>query len=277
MVLDITRNAGWVARREVLWKMEKRKIAEGLTKKQLEDIRAFFFTGIPHEGSWLQPARMLDCFPVFTVEGIAWCLQAYGATDKKDRGCPDARTDYMEVQCLFLRGLDSVPGLGRNERFQLFRYVFGETYDPSRRFPFLIGVESECRSFELHANNFFEFGCGSKVYSWLKRAGDDEPLWVGLLDFFFSLMPHVDVRIFDQRMEESGLVYLEKGVRLDTTQSRLRKIMTWCFDYPDPTKGAPEGESRRRYLAEFRSRMDSLENYPGELSQVWNAIKQEHS
>ncbi|MCY1446068.1 hypothetical protein D9M71_626140 [compost metagenome] len=219
---------------------------------------------------------MLDYFPILTVEGIAWCLQDYGATDKKDRNYPDARTDYMEVQYLFLHGLGNVPALDRNERLELFRYVFGETYDPSRRFPFLIGEESEHRSFELHANNFFQSGCGSEVYGWLKRVDYDEPLWVGLLDFFFSLIPHVDVQIFNRQMEESGLVYLEKRVRLDLTQSRLRKIMTWCFDYPDPTKGAPAGESRRRYLAEFRTRMDSLENYPGELGQVWNAIKQEY-
>jgi hypothetical protein len=69
-----------------------------------------------------------------------------------------------------------------------------------------------------------------------------------LLDFFFSLVPHVDVRIFDQKMEESRLAYLDKGDALDITQLRLRNIMTWCFDYPDPTKGAPAGESRRRYL-----------------------------
>ncbi|WPP47489.1 hypothetical protein [Pseudomonas sp. AN-1] len=157
----------------------------------------------------------------------------------------------------------------------LFHHVFGETYDPSRRFPFLIGEETEHRSFELHANTLF---CSSMYFSyiWLYREYNEEPLWSALLDFFFSLVPHVDVRIFDQKMEENGLVRLERGETLELTQSRLRDIMTWCFDYPDPTKGAPEGESRRRYLAEFRRRMDSLESYPGELGQVWNAIKQEY-
>lgn len=274
MFLDITQDPQWLAQREQLWQAIKRETAEGLTKKQLEDIRTFFFTGVPRKNSWLRPARMLDCFPVFTVEGIAWCLRTYGALAKSDK--PFADSDYWMVQSLFRNGLSSVPGLPREEWLHLFHHVFGETYDPLRRFPFLIGEESEQRPLELHANNLFESGCGSKVYSWLKRVDDDEPMWVGLLDFFFSLVPHVDERIFDQKMEESGLVYLQKGVRLELTQSRLRKIMTWCFNYPDPTKGAPEGESRRRYLAEFRRRMDSLENYPGELGQVWNAIKQEY-
>lgn len=274
MILDITQDPQWLAQRELLWQAEKRKVAEGLTKKELEDIRAFFFTGAPRKNSWLPPARMLDFFPVFTVEGIAWCLRTYGALAKSDK--PSASSDYWLVQSLFRNGLSDVPGLSREEQLHLFHYVFCETYDPSRRFPFLIGEESEHRSFELHANNLFE-SAGATVYSWLKRADEEEPLWSALLDFFFSLVPHVDVRIFDQKMEERRQTTLQKSVRLDLTQERLRKIMTWCFDYPDPTKGAPEGESRRRYLAEFRRRMDSLENYPGELGQVWNAIKQEYS
>lgn len=275
MILDITQDPQWLAQRELLWQAEKRKVAEGLTKKELEDIRAFFFTGAPRKNSWLPPARMLDFFPVFTVKGIAWCLRTYGASENRDK--PAWGSDHEKIQRLFVNSLDTVPGLPREEQLHLFHYVFGETYDPLRRFPFLIGEESEQRAFELHANNLFESGCGSKVYSWLMRADRDEPLWSALLDFFFSLVPHVDVRIFDQKMEERRQTTLQKSVRLDLTQERLRKIMTWCFDYPDPTKGAPEGESRRRYLAEFRTRMDSLESYPGELGQVWNAIKQEHS
>jgi len=272
MILDITQDPQWLAQRELLWQARKQEIAEGLTKKQLEDIRTFFFTGVPRKSSWLPPARMLESFPVFTVEGITWCLRTYGASENRDK--PAWGSDHGMIHNLFLDGLHRVPGLSREERLHLFHHVFGETYDPLRRFPFLIGEESEQRAFELHANSFFE--SATYVYSWLGRADDDEPLWSALLDFFFSLMSHVDVRIFDQKMEEDQLVRLENNVRLNTTQSRLRKILTWCFDYPDPTKGASEGESRRRYLAEFRTRMDNLESYPGELGQVWNAIKQEY-
>ncbi|WPP47490.1 hypothetical protein [Pseudomonas sp. AN-1] len=75
MILDITHDPQWLAQRELLWQAIKRETAEGLTKKELEDIRTFFFTGIPRKNSWLPPSRMLDFFPVFTVEGIAWCLR----------------------------------------------------------------------------------------------------------------------------------------------------------------------------------------------------------
>src|SRR5690606_30598882 len=114
MILDITHDPQWLAQRELLWQAVKRETAEGLTKKELEDIRTFSFTGIPRKNSWLPPSRMLDCFPVFTVEGIAWCLRTYGALAKSDK--PSAHSDYWVVQSLFCNTLSSVPGLSREER-----------------------------------------------------------------------------------------------------------------------------------------------------------------
>src|SRR5690606_15334684 len=226
--------------------------------------RVFFFTGIPRKNSWIPPARMLDDFPVFSKEGIAWCLKNYGVSEVNNPSIP---SDFSTVQRLFLKRLIYVPGVSRQGKVSLFKYVFGELYEPLRDFPFLIGGEDTFRKVEFHANVFFE--STTYVCLWLESLEQAEPLDAELLHFFFSLIPHVDKRIFDLEIHER--VRIDRGVWLDTTQSRLQKIMTWCFDYPDPTQGGLEGESRRRYLAEFRKRMDSLDHYPGELGQLWNS------
>lgn len=207
MILDITQDPQWIAQREVLWQAERHSIAEGLTKKQLEDIRTFFFTGVPRKNSWLPPARMLESFPVFTVEGLAWCLQTYGVSENND--FPAGGPDYMVVQQLFCSRLSGVPGLGREEQFQLFKYVFGDTYDLGRKFPFMIGQEGIFRPIELHVNHLFSDAMSTCI--WLRRANEEEPLWSNLLDFFTSLIPHVDVRVFEQEVTESNHVYIGGG------------------------------------------------------------------
>jgi hypothetical protein len=263
MILDITQDPQWLEQRNKLWLELERDISEGLTRKQIKGIKDFFFTGIVAKNSWLNAVKMLVDFPVFTVEGITWCLQ-----NQVDASLSD--DEFQSIQQVFAGLLYTVPGLSCEEQLFLFRHVFGERYKPHRLFPFLLGDATQYRPITLHVNLAFDYL--TSVYSWLD--GDDEPYayMAQLIDYFFSLMPFVDERIF--QLGEANVLLPGSGSAAPT-QSRLKKIMRACFTYP---KGVViEGEAQRRYLAEFKARMDNLDSYPGELKQLWVSIKAEYA
>lgn len=211
----------------------------------------------------MNAANMLKYFPVFTVAGLAWCLQRQVDASLSD-------DDFQSIQQVFAGLLYTVPGLSCDEQLFLFKYVFGERYDPHRLFPFLLANETQYRPITLHVNLAYAYL--TNVFRWLD--GDDEPYayMAHLIGYFFSLMPFVDERLFQL---EEGRAHLPGSVGLASCQSRIRTIMRACFTYP---KGVViEGEAQRRYLAEFKARMDNLDHYPGELKQLWLSIKAEYA
>ena len=215
---------------------------------------------------------MLDFFPVFTRDGLEWCLRNQVTSTA---GNEIKAGDYEVIQILFCIQLATVPTLSCVEQVFLFKHVFGEVYDPERCFPFLIGSEETFRLITISADRLY--GAGTEVYSWLKRGEEKyKCTWICLLEYWFSLFSWVDSRFFNKGIDRAH-VFISGGDRLDIQQSRLHKIMHWCFDYPNPAGNGPEGEPQRRYLAEFKARMDNLEHYPGELKQLWESIKAEHA
>ena len=265
MILDITQDPQWLEQRTRLWLERERDVSDGLTRKEVKPIKEFFFTGKVTQNSWIKTSKMLDFFPLFTVEGLTWCLQTQVEASLSD-------DEYDSIQKLFAGMIYSVPGLNCDERLLMFRHVFGECYAPGRLFPFLLGNETQYRPITLPANLAFSYL--TSVYRWLN--GDDEPYayMASLQSYFFSLIPYVDEKIF--QLEEAPIKERISGrVILASCQSKLRDILSKCFSYP---KGvAVEGEAQRRYLAEFKARMDNLEHYPGELKQLWESIKAEHA
>src|SRR5690606_18776255 len=129
----------------------------------------------------------------------------------------------------------------------------------------------------LHPNLMYAYSIGD-IFFWLEDARLNPPIWVDLAGYHFSLYPHISPKLFSLSVQEGAEVeYIDGSVRLRQQQIVLREILRWCFDYPDQTKGAPEGAQRRQYLKDFRERMDSLDYYPGELKQLWESIKAEYA
>jgi hypothetical protein len=134
----------------------------------------------------------------------------------------------------------------------------------------LLGDATQYRPITLHVNLAFDYL--TSVFRWFD--GDDKSYayMAQSIDYFFSLMPFVDERLFQLKEGRGGV---PGSVGLASCQSRLKKIMRACFTYP---KGVViEGEAQRRYLAEFKARMDNLDSYPGELKQLWMSMKAEYA
>jgi hypothetical protein len=108
MILDITQDPQWLEQRNKLWLELERNVSEDLTRKEVKNIKDFFFTGIASKNSWIKAIGMLDYFPVFTVEGIAWCLQ-----NQVDASLSD--DDFQSIQAVFGL-LHNVPGLSCEEQ-----------------------------------------------------------------------------------------------------------------------------------------------------------------
>lgn len=267
--LSFTQDQQWIEGRSRLWAEVEPGIKEGLSKREVQRWKDYFFTGIVAKSGKYAPGALVEFFPSFSKEGIAYCL-------KNNMSEKIGDDEYRQVQALFETNIHTVAGLTRGAQLELFKYVFGESYDPERKFPFLIGSESEYRAITLHPNLLFESLCSTN--NWLKRKHVLEPIWPAVLDYGFSLIPYVDTRIFRiGEANKSKGEYLDGGVRSDIAQAKLIGVSRYCFKYPDPTEGAPEGESRRQFLREFRERMENLNHYPGDLKALWESVKAEYA
>lgn len=266
MDLGFTKDPAWIKERAKLWKPIEADLKEEFSKQKIQLWKEYFFTGVVPKGLKIAPSSRVELFPSFTKEGIAYCL-------KKNISARLTDDEYFMVQTAFVARLKGIPGISYQEQLEFFRYVFGDVYDPARHFPFLIGSEKEHRKITLHPNLMYGYSA-SDIYYWLEDRSCDAPIWIDQTNYFYSLFPFLSKELFS--LEEATSGYLEGPVHLHKHHTILRRTLRWCLDYPDPTKGAPEGARRRQYLKDLRDRMDNLDHYPGELKQLWESIKAEY-
>lgn len=198
-------------------------------------------------------------FPEMNIEAIEHVLKYNmpdGASDK----------DIEDLKVFFYSGIKNVPGSSLEEALTIFRYVFGTTYHPNWELPFIIGNESEKRRSQLNPHGAFD--SGATIVSWLRDSRKDRPMWSHLMDYWFSLLPHVDpiaFRVGDRSYAVPGLV-------LKLIHRKIRALLGLCAHQIDCTNGAPEGEERRQYMREFFERMETMDG-PDDLLALWQSVK----
>lgn len=265
--LAFTRDPEWIAQREKLWKRVENQVAEGLSRKVYNRWKTFFFTGEMIGEGRLDQGGLLEFYPKFDLEG----MQAFLLDPPF---LPVTDSDYQTIQSLFAINVDRTPGVTLEQAVAYFTHVFGERYDPHRRFPFDIAGEADRRSITLHQNLMFAYG--TTIYNAINNPRREVSHWFKLLDYFFSLFPYVERRFFDVEKTEIR-ENIQGGVRLSKIQSRFRKMLQWAFDPSAVVANHPHREIVLTYLEDFRSRMDNMENYPGQLEELWVSIKKEYA
>lgn len=264
--LEFTRDPEWKAKREKLWKSVERQVAEGLSRKVYNRWKTFFFTGELIGEGRLDQGGLFEFYPKFDLEG----MQDFLASPPFQ---PVTSQDYTTIQSLFAIRIHDTPGVSLERAVALFTHVFGERYDPGRRFPFDIAGESERRKITLHHNLMFEYG--TSVFLDIKNPKTNLLHWFKLLDYWFSLIPFVDNRFFDT-VEDESRIRVDGGVMLDKVQIRLRQIMRWTFEPHPAVADHPYKEVVLEYLGGFRDRMGGLSEYPGQLEELWHSIQKEY-
>lgn len=265
MDLSFTQTPEWIKERETLWENEVCEFDDDTSRSDIKWLKSYFMTGILPKTKKRLFCSRIEYFPSFTIEGIQFALK-----NNFPEGVSDE--DYKYFVKIFTARLNNIPGVTTNNRAELFKYVFGVTYQANRKFPFLIGDEQEHRPLNYHPN--WLLFTGTRVEYWLKSNDEPEHYWSLLLDYFFSLIPEVNPKIFVDSYPE-GCAYDDLGGGVDWAggQEGFYGLLKTCAHYVDPTNGAPEGESRRKYVREFNKRMDNLAVYPLNLKDSWGKLK----
>ncbi|GAA5524937.1 hypothetical protein Maes01_01496 [Microbulbifer aestuariivivens] len=153
--LSFTKDPAWIKERENIWRQIESQVAEGLSRKVYNRWKTFFFTGELIGKGRLNQGDLLEFYPKFDLEGIREFL-----ADPPFQ--PLTQRDYESILFLFAIRIHDAPGVTLEQALLLFKFVFGNSYDSERCFPFDIAGESECRKITLHAN--YQFECGTTVF-----------------------------------------------------------------------------------------------------------------
>lgn len=262
MDMSFTNDPEWIRQREALWEdtLEKFDISAELSSKTVEALRRYFMTGeVAADGEPPGARSRLSFFPAMNIEAIEHVLKYNmpdGASDK----------DIEELKIFFYVGVKNVPGISLDEALTIFRYVFGTTYSPNWELPFIVGNENEKRRSHLDPHGAFQ--SGAIIVNWLGDPNDPEPIWFHLMDYWFSLLPHVDPIVF--RVGDRS--HWVPGVNMKVTHRVIKRLLGICAHQIDCTKGAPEGEERRQYMREFYERMETMDG-PDDLLALWQSVK----
>lgn len=148
-------------------------------------------------------------------------------------------------------------GVSLLDKKKIFEYVCGEKYESEMTFPFFLPDEVSCREVTISPDFLFDVGASVSFYVKTNKE-NHKSHWLFLHDYFFSLLPHIDKRIFNDCFVSNNLIL--DGARADVIRrSRLDLIMNACFKLPNPSENPEDDQERTVYLSEFRIRMDALE------------------
>lgn len=262
MNMNFTEDPDWIAQRQALWKdcLENRSWEEELSQKQLRGLHTYFMTGNLVPGAPRAIEERIFFFPRVDIEGIQHVLKyniPEGATDK----------DVSDLKLFFSTGIASVPGLPNEEAAEIFRYVYGDSYQPDWQLPFLIDDESTNRQSPLDPNHQFE--CGVWSLWWLNGKYDDKGMWTHLKDYWLSLLPFVDPILF----RPGDRSHRPPNVMINITPKNFRQFLGFCAHGIDISEGQDWGEDRRQFMCDIRSHIESLDG-PPDLMHLWDNVRQ---
>lgn len=261
MDMSFTDDPTWIAEREALWNecLDSRGWAEDLSKKQVRDLHAYFMTGRLTKGEPKSVRGRLEFFPFMNIGAIEYILKNNMPEGAKEQ-------ELSQLKLFFSGPIEDVPGLKANEAAGIFRHVFGDCYQPNWQLPFFINEETKYRQSILDPNHQFSYG--TTPIRWLKYGKQPKGMWYYLMDYWFSLLDHVDPILF--RLGDKG--HRPPNVNRKITQIKIRAFLGICAHGVDTTNGAEEGTERRKYMQHIRERMDALDG-PADLMALWDSVK----
>lgn len=254
----------WIRQREEQWMLYEERIKQGLPKNRFQKIKNYFFSGEIKRPNDVTLESIVEYFPRIDVEGLTYCLR-----NNVQSGLSNEKILSLQ-RILAATGFDH---LSEDEKRELFLYTFGETYDPSRKFPFLIGESDESLPVVVGPDYFL--ACGLRPCS-VRCLIVERPItfWFDNAPFFFSLFDYVDPATFS--VGEVERFYSVDGIRIADNNEALKELMAFALDNP-PTVFEGVGQE------EVQSFLDSLKGYleagkgPAGLNKLWQHIKQDHS
>lgn len=182
--LSFTKDPQWIEARQKKWDLIKEYHGDGLSKKQREQVYQYFMYGTaPKKISDFYFTTYFNLFPLQTVEGYRFVAANYFApTEWTER-----ELESFIGAILFAESEEA----NKLEKRAIFKYCLGDRYEPGLKFPFLIGKETEHRSFDPDPSRLFG-KLNTQLIGWIYDPHYESGQRIApyLLDFFFSLIPY---------------------------------------------------------------------------------------
>lgn len=266
--LSFTQDPEWVKNRQMAWEGIEDSLAEGRTKKELEARRRYFFSGVKPTTA-LYPVEYIEYFPLPNQIGLGYVIGTFIDEKKvKDH-------QYRSMQLAFSQNLEHWPGLKLDDRLQLFKLAHGDTYNPSRKFPFLIGKETSYRDFTYNADGYFSVMTSRCATCF----GSDEVnslFWLDstIVEYYLSIITKVDQMIFSLNVPEGQENKNVGSTTLKGTQSHLNRLMKLLINPEDSLRLQSHPRQAMNAMNLLRNYLDSAE-CPTALSDRWQWAKKE--
>lgn len=182
--LSFTKDPQWIEERQKKWDLIKEDYCDGLSKKQREQVYQYFMFGTP-------PKKISDfyftyyftLFPLQTIEAHRFIAANYfSAAEWTEREWGSF------INSVLLTESEEVE---KQDKLIHFFHYLGSSYDPGRKFPFLIGQEDQFRPFDVDPRMLFR-KLNNQLNSWMydPEYKSDQRLAPYLLDYFFSLIDY---------------------------------------------------------------------------------------
>ena len=264
--LNFTKDPEWRRQREEQWAKERDFLKDEFKKKELEVYQRYFIDGelTTYKDFTVNDVFKILYFPLKTPEAWEYIMQNLmeGRVNPRD---PEGYNGFLLGMLITVSQRMDRTAWTHEEQCTLFSWLLGDTFERELTTKVPIGPRQRRPVHILNPTRVF-MSAISPVYFWLKDAElDYEPVWTNKLDYLMSLIPLVDERVFDVELHDRSVRTKEGKVIVDT-QRRLQHILSWMKDYVPDEKPKGSIDNHKRFLADFKQRIEALEPKPGQLA-----------
>lgn len=185
--LSITKDPEWIKSREVVWSSLEEDFKEGLRKKELQELKTYFFSGVfPGQRDFADRAYF-KWFPLQTPEGWDYVFEYLVKHEK-----------VFEDSFYAALGDLTGSGLFPEQELAMWDYFAGEEFQPivTSRVP--VGKSANKVSLNVDIGNIAaEF----KLFMdrWNSGSCEDEPKWKKRINYFISFVTSLPDTSFIRR------------------------------------------------------------------------------
>lgn len=255
--LSFTQDSQWVKKREEVWVQIEEDLSDEYRKKELEEIKSYFFTGkLPSHYKLSDRAKFIY-FPVQSPQGWDYVFECL----VQDPG--HFKEELYKCASWAPRHIWSL-----EQEILLWDYLLGDgLYQESIKSRVPVGKNQEYVEVKIHHAKLLSI-IMANLNTWVDDTEDEayggEPKWVRKKDYFFSMLKGVEDQYFlteNKRSEEA----------------RAGRILTRLMGKAANSLAGHSYERHRNdFLQLFANKLNIMDDLSAELKVRWHQAKSEH-
>lgn len=250
--LSITKDSDWIKSREVVWSSLEEDFKEGLRKKELQELKTYFFSGVfPGQRDFADRAYF-KWFPLQTAEGWDYVFEYLVKHEK-----------VFEDSFYAALGDLTGSGLFPEQELAMWDYFAGDKFrqEVTSRVP--VGKEGKMVSFSVDREKIGSLVCGS-VNSWLKGGYSNNPKWIKRSDYYFS---------FIENLKDEEFIPNDRGSPVSNGAYFVKALMSHMYSFNPAQNMDEEGiKVRIEFLQSARARLAKMD-MPPRMKDLWKQFE----